>query len=421
VVDCCGNERGGMSMAPAPDFDRSGRFYVFYTGKEAPGEIHVAELRADGDSADIGTLRNVLTVPHPGESNHNGGQLQFGPDGYLYVATGDGGGSDDEHHNSQSLGSLLGKVLRIDPRASGERPYTVPAGNPFPAAPAPYDTIWSYGLRNPFRFSFDRGSGDLVIGDVGQGAEEEVDHAPAPGLGGGANYGWNCREGSILGPATDQGCKESPPGAFVEPVFDYPHTPIEAGAPERCAIIGGYVVHDPGLAELAGRYLYGDLCSGEVRSLSFAAPGQSDRSESITVPELNSFGEDACGRVYTVSGKGQVSRLLGGAPTICPLAPSRVRISSAKRRVKRGRRAMITAFLSPCPITRRGDPIKLTLGRRTIQSRRLDRACSARFTPRIRRVSGFRAKVAADGISSAALSRRLTIRPLRPHHHRHRR
>jgi len=412
----CSGERGLLSIALAPDFDASGRFFVDYA-KNDDGSIHVAELTASAEGAPASTLRNVLTIPHAQAANHNGGQLQFGPDGFLYVSTGDGGGGNDEFHNAQNLSSLLGKILRIDPRPSGLLPYTVPQGNPFPAAPAPADAIWSYGLRNPFRFSFDRVGGAMVIGDVGQNAREEIDLAPRGG-GAGVNYGWNCREGTIAGPATDAGCEGAPAGAFAEPALDYPHTAPEGSATKRCAIIGGYVVHDPGLPELAGRYLYGDLCTGEIRSVDLAAPGATDRSEGLALAELNSFGEDSCGRVYAISGAGLVARLAGAQPTACPPAPSRLRIRALSRRVRRGHRAVILAFLSPCPLTRRGAPVKLFRGARPVGTRRLDRACTARFNPRIVRRAGFHAAIAADGISAAAASRRLTIRPIRRHHRR---
>ncbi len=384
----CSGERGLLSIAPAPNFASSGRLYADYANSQ-DGTIHLAEVTlAEGRPA---AVREVLSIAHPGETNHNGGQLQFGPEGDLYISTGDGGGTNDQHHNAQSLESLLGKILRIDPRPSQLLPYTVPAGNPFPGAPRPYDAIWSYGLRNPFRFSFDRLSGTMVIADVGESAREEIDVA-APGGGAGANYGWNCREGTIAGPATDPGCAEAPPGAFVEPVFDYPHTTLEGGAIERCAIIGGYVVRDSGLPELAGRYLYGDRCTGELRSLDLAAPSASDRSEGLTVPELDSFGEDACGRVYAISQAGQVSRLVGAQPTACPLAPTVVLLRAASRRVPRGHRAVLTAFLSPCPTTRRGARVDFTLGSRTVARRKLSRACTARYTPRIARRSRFRGR-----------------------------
>ncbi|MGV1049593.1 MAG: PQQ-dependent sugar dehydrogenase [Solirubrobacterales bacterium] len=431
LVGCAGNgactgKRGLLSIALAPDFDSSGRLYVDYA-QNSTGEIHVAELVASGGSALSSTPRDVLVITHPGQSNHNGGQLQFGPEGDLFVATGDGGGSDDELHNAQDLEKLLGKILRIDPRQSGALPYTVPAGNPFPAATPPFDTIWSYGLRNPYRFSFDRLTGAIAIGDVGQAAREEVDYAPAPGLGGGANYGWNCREGLIAGPGTDSGCPGSP-GDFVEPVFDYPHT--NPGGAHGCAITGGYVVRDRGLGDLYGRYLHGDYCSGELRSLSLALPAASgDRSEGIVVNKLVSFGEDSCGRLYTVSELGEVARLVGAQPTPCgaagpaptaarPLAHSYAGIRALHRSVERGEKALITAWASPCA-GRRGEPIKLFRGSRHIATRHLDRACTARFRPRISRRVGFRVTIAADKTYEAASSRRLGIRTQK-RHHRHR-
>ena len=417
-------EGGLISIALSPDFDQSGRFFLDYTDDE--GEIHVAEMRATSAGASLASLRNLLTIPHPEDSNHYGGQLQFGPEGDLFISTGDGGGSDDQHHNAQNLGSLLGKILRIDPDPDGLQPYTVPAGNPFAANPAPYDTIWAYGLRNPFRFSFDRGSGALVIGDVGQGAREEVDYAPAPDRGGGANYGWNCREGFIAGPATDEGCKTAPADAFTEPIFDYPHDePAAPGGAYGCAIIGGYVARGPGLGDLYGRYVYGDLCVGQIRSLVPALPlAGGDRSEGLEVENLNSFGEDSCGRLYAVSGDGPVYRIVGSATATCPTstpptpppAPSFVGIRKLSRKVLRHRRVLIGVFVAPCTDARRGDPVSLWRGRALVGTRHLDRVCSARFRPRINRRSGFRATIKAEAGFDAAISRKLTIKPQRRHY-----
>jgi hypothetical protein len=420
----CAGERGLLSIALAPDFDSSGRLYVDYANG-SDGTIHIAELRAGGGTAAAATLRDVLMIPHAEDDNHNGGQLQFGPDGYLYVSVGDGGGKDDEHENAQNLGTLLGKILRIDPRQSGFQPYTVPAGNPFAASPAPASTIWSYGLRNPFRFSFDRLSGDLTIGDVGQGASEEVDYAPAPGLGGGGDYGWNCREGSLPGPASDPECATPPASGFAAPLFEYPHADPGGGAAHGCAIIGGYVVRDRSLAGLYGRYLYGDLCIGQIRSFDLANPFGSDRSENLQVDALNSFGEDACGRLYAVSGDGGVFRLTSSAPAICAtppdpgqgqekLAPSYLGIKASSRQVPRGDKALITAWLSPCK-GRRGEPVKLWHGRQRLGTRHLDRVCSVRFRPRIHRRADFRATIREDDAYLPAQSRRLTIRVRRVH------
>src|SRR5215211_825002 len=183
-----GNEQGLLSMAFAPDFHTSGRFYVDYTGTDG-GSLHVAELTASGDFADPATLRDVITIPHPGAQNHNGGQLQFGPDGYLYVSTGDGGSGGGP---AQDPNNLLGKILRIAPTPGGG--HTVPGDNPLG------NEVWSLGLRNPWRFSFDRATGDILIADVGQSAFEEVDHSLAPGAGRGLNFGWPCREAFAAGP-----------------------------------------------------------------------------------------------------------------------------------------------------------------------------------------------------------------------------
>ncbi len=417
----CTGEGGLLSIALSPDFDTSGRLYVDYTDREQPwAEIHVAELRVSGGSAPLSSLRNLLTIPHPNQTNHYGGQLQFGPEGNLFISTGDGGGANDQEQNAQNLKTGLGKILRIDPDPSGALPYTVPAGNPFAGVTGDYAPIWSYGLRNPFRFSFDRLTGDLWIGDVGQSAREEVDYAAAPGLGGGANYGWNCREGTIAGSNPGPACA-TPASPFVEPVFDYPH-PSSGCA----AIIGGYVIRDASLGDLYGRYLYGDHCGGQLRSFSPANPYGSDRGEGLAVAELDSFSQDSCGRIYTVSGTGTVSRLVGPAPAVCPttaaapLLPSFVGIKALRRKVKRNKRALITVWVSPCA-GRRGQPVTLLRGGRRLGTRRLDRACSALFRPRIRHRWVFRASIRSDGAYVAGKSRRLRIAILRRHPARERR
>ena len=310
LVDSGSQERGLLSMAFAPDYATSGLAYVYFTGKDA-GSIHVAELEASGAVADPATLRNVLTIPHPRE-NHNGGQLQFGPDGYLYIGTGDGGGGGDPDDNAQDTGSLLGKILRIDPRRSGTRPYTVPAGNPF-IGTAGRPEVWSLGLRNPSRFSFDRATGALAVGDVGQEEWEEVDYVPQPGAGRGVNFGWDCREGRHPFPFASSAC---PAGGLTEPVLEYSHS---TGG---CAVTGGYVVRDPGLAELAGRYVYADYCDGEIRSAVLGLPAATgDRSERLDAGNPSSFGEDSCGRVYVTSLTGEVSRLVDSTPTLCEASP----------------------------------------------------------------------------------------------------
>jgi glucose/arabinose dehydrogenase len=308
-----GGERGLFSMAFAPDYAESGRFYVYYTARDPEGEVTIAEYRRSSDP-DIAepTGRIVLSIPHPVYENHNGGQLQFGSDGYLYIATGDGGGGGDPDRNAQSISSLLGKLLRIDPRqgAAGE-PYTIPADNPFVGQAGVRAEIWAYGLRNPWRFSFDRQTGDLTIGDVGQGSREEIDFAQASAGGGrGANFGWSCWEGTLpYQPNYAEDACAAARAGHTGPVWEYAHT-------RGCSITGGYVVRDPELTALFGRYLYGDLCDDRVWSTVLQVPAaQDDRLTGLEVPSLYSFGEDACGRVYAVSGSGPVYRLhVSGQP-----------------------------------------------------------------------------------------------------------
>jgi hypothetical protein len=321
-----GGERGLLSMAFPPDYSASGRFYVYFTARN--GAITVAEYRTslDADAADPSSRRVVLSIPHP-RGNHNGGQLQFGPDGFLYVGTGDGGGGGDPDRAGQNLGSLLGKLLRIEPRASGGAAYTVPPSNPFVGVPNARPEVWAYGLRNPWRFTFDRQTGDLTIGDVGQGDWEEIDFQPtAAGRGRGANFGWSCFEGRHAYSPNDGEAPCNPiRGTHVRPVAEYPHS-------RGCSITGGYVVRDPGLTGIAGRYVYGDYCSRPLWSLRLATPdAQDDRRLGLDVPGLTSFGEDACGRVYAISGDGPVYRLQpeGGATSQCLTArpaPKRCRV-----------------------------------------------------------------------------------------------
>jgi glucose/arabinose dehydrogenase len=308
-------ERGLLAMTFAPDYADSGRFYTYST--DAGGDIRVDlwHRSADPDVAEPGRAL-VLRIEHSARSNHNGGDLHVGPDGLLYVSTGDGGGGDDPDNNGQTLirgGSadeqstaLLGKLLRIAPGAAGG--YAIPADNPFVASPdVARGEIYAYGLRNPFRFSFDRQTGDLLIGDVGQDDAEEVDYSATRGRG--ANFGWKCFEGALPNDGTSPPC--TPPG-HVPPVFEYDQAGCQA-------ITGGYVVRDPGLPTLLGRYLYADYCVGELRSI-VPSTGAGDASTGIDVADftLAAFGEDACGRIYVVQLSGEVSRLIDGVASPCP-------------------------------------------------------------------------------------------------------
>src|SRR5215213_521862 len=262
-------ERGLLSMAFPPDYETSGLVYTYLTGPG--GQLQVREHRRSPTDPNVTATgsRLVWAQDHPGQNNHNGGQIQFGPDGLLWIAPGDGGGGNDPGNNAQRLDTQLGKMLRIDPRASGAAGYSIPADNPFAAqGDGAADTIWSLGLRNPFRFSFDRVTGDLLIGDVGQAAREEVDLAPfSTRLGDGGDYGWRCREGSIPTPGVSP-CE--PRGPYIAPAFDYGRT---AGR----TVTGGVVVRDPGLPTLLGRYLYVDFFQTELRSRSLSAAGGEDR------------------------------------------------------------------------------------------------------------------------------------------------
>lgn len=308
LVGAIDGEEGMWSIALAPDFDTTGKLYAFYAGSATGGDLQLDEFTAAGDTVDLATRRPVLTIPHPIAANHNGGQLQFGPDGYLYLSTGDG---DSRAINAQELTNLLGKILRIDPRQSAGSQYTIPADNPFVGA-AGLDEIWSYGLRNPYRFSFDRSTGALAIGDVGRQRFEEVDYDPGAQPGRGDNYGWPCFEANEVRNTTDGACRTIDPDDTVFPIHDMAH---DDGF---CSVIGGYVARDASLGDLFGRYVYADLCEGQIRSLVPGIPQASgDRLEGLAVNRPVSFGEDACGRLYVASLNGPVSRLVGDDPSDC--------------------------------------------------------------------------------------------------------
>jgi glucose/arabinose dehydrogenase len=296
-----GGDKGLLSMAFAPDYDTSLRFYVFYT--DLNGNVRIDEVLRDANDpnvADPSTRRQVIVIPHPTVDNHYGGQLQFGPDGMLYLSVGDGGCCGDPFRTAQILSSDLGKVLRIDPRQDGANPYRIPPNNPFVGRQGANPEIWSFGLRNPWRFSFDRLTGDLLLGDVGQDTWEEVDYRPVQlGWGNGTNFGWSCFEGrhQYLPNYFEAPCHRTLPGPFVQPVFEYRHS----GAHSGCSVTGGYVVRDTDVQQLLGRYVYGDYCTGTIYSQVPSTPrALDDQPTGLTVPSLASFGEDACGHVYAV-------------------------------------------------------------------------------------------------------------------------
>jgi glucose/arabinose dehydrogenase len=297
-----GGERGLLSVAFPPDYKRSRRFYVYYTNRHGDNEVdELKRARKHPARARPSSRRRVLVLPHPGEANHNGGQLAFGPGGDLYIGTGDGGGSGDTKDNARRLSSLLGKILRIDPRKRGHRRYTVPPGNPFAGRQGARPEIYSYGLRNPWRFSFDRPDGTIAIGDVGQNREEEIDYTTIRQAKG-ANFGWPNYEGDLIYDSNRPDPNPNPPRPTF-PIFTYTHF---AG----CAVIGGYVVRGAGLKRLRGRYLYSDLCTGEIRSLRPSPGGATkDRGTGLELRQPTSFGEDDRGRIYVASRAGPVYRL----------------------------------------------------------------------------------------------------------------
>ena len=295
-----GGESGLLSMAFAPDYAGSRRFYVYYTDNE--GFITIDSFlrsRSSPTRALPSSRRNVMRVPHH-RFNHKGGQLQFGPDGNLYAAFGDGGGGGDPDRNAQNLGRILGKMIRIAPRPEGG--YSIPADNPFRGRPGTRPEIYAYGLRNPYRFSFDRTRGDLTIGDVGQDQIEEIDFVPGPERPGGAppggyNFGWSVFEGrNPYNAGRARG--------HLPPVID--HSQDEG----FCSIIGGYVIRDRSLGRgWYGRYVYGDYCDPAIRLAPLRRGTASTRPTRLRVADLASFGEDGLGRVYAVSLSGPVYRI----------------------------------------------------------------------------------------------------------------
>ncbi len=286
-----GGEQGLLGLAFHPNFAANGRLFVDYTRVGDGAEV-VSELTAAGDhnTANPASERVLLVVPDP-YSNHNGGQLAFGPNGFLYIAMGDGGSGGDPQGNGQDRQALLGKILRIDvdgTHAAGKE-YAIPNSNPYaPGGVAPgagLPEIWAYGLRNPWRFSFDRANGDLYIGDVGQNAWEEVDRQPA-GSGGGENYGWNAFEG--------RHCFASCSGvSYVPPIVEYSHS---AG----CSVTGGYVYRGSGQPALKGFYVFGDYCSGTIYTLPAGAGNKTLHAAGDSGLSIASFGESEDGELYVV-------------------------------------------------------------------------------------------------------------------------
>jgi glucose/arabinose dehydrogenase len=294
-------ERGLLDITWSPD---GGRLYVSYSALP-DGTSTIESYDYDGTALDPASRREILTVSDFA-SNHNGGDIEFGPDGYLYIAMGDGGGAGDPEENGQDTGSLLAKLLRVDPEsAAGGEPYAIPEDNPYADGQGGEPEIWLYGVRNPWRFSFDRENDDLWIADVGQNEWEEIDWLPAAEGGGrGANLGWNDMEGSH---AFEGGTE---PDGAVPPVYEYSHGDDEGG----CSITGGAVYRGTAIEGLGGAYLFADYCTGTVRAIRIDGRGQVTDERSFgeaSVSEIVSMNQDNDGEIYVVSLGGGVFRLTG--------------------------------------------------------------------------------------------------------------
>ena len=282
-VSCCG-ERGLLSVAFPPDYAARGHFYVDYTSRSGDTVVSRFGLTADPGVADPTSEEIILTIPQP-YANHNGGQLAFGTnDGYLYIGMGDGGSAGDPDNRGQNPAELLGKLLRVDVEA-GVSPYAIPATNPFTQTAGYRGEIWALGLRNPWRFTFDRANGDLYIADVGQNEYEEVDYQPAASRGG-ENYGWRIMEGTHCYKASD--CESV---GLILPVAEYDHS-------QGCSVTGGVVYRGSQFDRLAGMYLYGDYCSGRIWGLRQSGAGWANQLLLKTAFNISAFGEDEAGGIY---------------------------------------------------------------------------------------------------------------------------
>jgi hypothetical protein len=445
-----------LSLAFAPDYASSGLLYVYEdrwdtatSGGGANVQGQVQEFRrstSDPDTADPSSKRTVVRTDNMPRALHTGGHVAFGSDGLLYVSVGDGDDQGNPSNSAQRLDSLRGKLLRVDPRATSSADYTVPAGNPYTAEPAPFNLIYARGLRNPWRFSFDPGGG-IFIGDPGLSRREEIDYL-APAALRGANFGWNCFEGSLVYNASGT-C----PGA-VPPVHEYsPTGPAGCGS----AVIGGLVVRDPGLGALQGRYLYGDYCTGELRSFLLCdGSAIDDRPAGPTVPSLTSIGEDGQHHVYVTAqpgtGDGSAARLTStspGAASACPartapsaspappappvdkVAPRTSKLGFVRTRFRAARRgASIARKKAPVGTTVRyrlseAAKAKFTVERRMTGRRRGHKCVAptrknrkARHCTRYRRLRGSFSRAGTAGSNSFRFTGRLRGKKLRPARYR---
>jgi glucose/arabinose dehydrogenase len=296
LITLAGDERGLLGLAFSPTYAADGEFFVNYTDVNGDTQVARYQVSADPNRADPASAQSVLRVRQP-YPNHNGGGLAFGPDGDLYIGLGDGGSGGDPQGNGQNRQTLLGKMLRLDVRV---QPYAIPSDNPFVDQRGVLPEIWAYGLRNPWRYSFDRATGDLYIADVGQNAYEEIDFQPAGS--GGQNYGWNSMEGRhpFAGAAAD---------GLTAPVLEYSHA--QTGG---CAVTGGYVYRGAALPQLNGVYLYGDYCSGQVWALFRTVAGWDSRPLFNAGFLISAFGEDSAGELYLLDHFGGAVYQLVAAP-----------------------------------------------------------------------------------------------------------
>ena len=295
LITSNGSEQGLLGLAFHPKYAENGMFFVYYTASNGDNTVARYNVSATPDAADLQSGLVLFAQPDPA-ANHNGGMLAFGPDGYLYVGLGDGGGAGDTYGNGQNRATLLGKLLRIN--VDRGEPYAIPANNPWLNGGDARPEIWAYGLRNPWRFSFDRATGDLYIGDVGQNQYEEIDFQPA-GTPGGRNYGWNIREGMHC--FRSETCTTD---GLTDPVAEYTHA-------EGCSVTGGYVYRGTAIPALVGTYLYGDYCSGTIWGLRRTASGAWQSSTLLsTSANISSFGEDQNGELYVVDLGGKIYRVV---------------------------------------------------------------------------------------------------------------
>jgi len=295
-----GGEQGLLGLAFHPQYATNGRFVVYYTNTS--GDIRIASYKvtANPEVADPASEQILLAVPHPSFSNHNGGMVVFGPDGRLYAGIGDGGSGGDPNGNGQNRNTLLGKLVRLDVNAAGQA--SVPSDNPFVGQSGMRPEIWSYGLRNPWRFSFNGLTGDLYIGDVGQNSREEINvSTDQTDFGRGLNFGWKIMEGTACF-SPSSGCNKT---GLTQPVIDYGHN-------DGCSVTGGYVYRGSLAPALRGHYLYADYCSGWVRSFLLAGRQVTQPLDWSTLRpngQITSFGEDAGGELYIIVSSGRVFRI----------------------------------------------------------------------------------------------------------------